>query len=181
MDATLPTQILTLADTITTDLGSMQNARTGRKTMTKQEKLARTGLLTALAPIQTAAKRKFQDADGTLRENYGIGNALGSQSLGDVTLVCESVLARLSPGLAPENTPPLDVLAGIKAPQIAALATAIETYGAKDTAQSSEQNIAAGLLEKVKTNIEVLAGLRRHIQLAADQAWPWRKKGISTI
>jgi hypothetical protein len=26
-----------------------------------------------------------------------------------------------------------------------------------------------------------LAGLRREVQLAADQAWPWRAEGVSTI
>ncbi len=179
MDTTLPTQITTLAASITSDLGRMQNARTGGKNMTNQEKFARAALIEVLAPIQTAAKRKFHDENVTLRENYGINKALGSQGLPEVTLVCEGVLARLSPGA--NNAPPLDVLAGIKADTIAALALAIATYGAKDTEQGNQQNTAAGLLEKVKANIALLAGLRRQIQLAADQAWPWRKKGITTI
>ena len=179
MDSTLPAQILTLAASITTDLGLMQSARTGGKNMTKQEKLARTALIEVLAPIQTAAKRKFHDADVTLRGNYGIGQALGSQSLEDVTLICRGVLARLSPGA--NNAAPLDVLAGIKAETIAALSTAIDTYGTKNTEQGNQQNTAAGLLETIQANIDKLASLRRQIQLAADQAWPWRTKGVTTI
>lgn len=179
MDSTLPTQIVTLADSITTDLGLMQGARTGRKSMTKQEILARDALIAVLSPIQTAAKRKFQGADEPLRKNYGIGEPLANLGLEEVTLVCRGVLARLSPDA--NNTPPLDVLLGIKADTIAALATAIDTYGAKDTAQGTQQDLASGLLEKVQTNIDTLASLRRQIQLAADQAYPWRKQGVSTI
>jgi hypothetical protein len=29
--------------------------------------------------------------------------------------------------------------------------------------------------------IATLAGLRHQIQLAADQAWPWRTPGVATI
>ena len=38
-----------------------------------------------------------------------------------------------------------------------------------------------GLAADIKANVPKLAKLRRHVQLAADQAWPWRTPGVATI
>jgi hypothetical protein len=174
------TGIDTLVTQITADLAKMKGARTGRKTFTVQEKTAREALVAAIAPIQTAAKRQFAGDEETLRETYFIGEALASLTLEEVTLAGETILARLVPG--ENNALPLDTLPGITAPgAIKTLADALALYGAKDTAQGDAQSNASALLEKIEAAIDSLAALRRQVQLAADQAWPWRTKGVATI
>lgn len=91
-----------------------------------------------------------------------------------------SVLARLSPGDG--NVPSQDVLPGITATgRIQELADAITTYGGKDQAQGAKQTEAGKLLEAIKANVPKLAKLRRQVQLATGQAWPWRTPGVATI
>jgi len=38
-----------------------------------------------------------------------------------------------------------------------------------------------GVTADIKANVPKLAKLRRQVQLAADQAWPWRTPGVATI
>ncbi|MEK7675008.1 MAG: hypothetical protein AAB676_04120 [Verrucomicrobiota bacterium] len=74
------------------------------------------------------------------------------------------------------------MLPGIKSDkQIKDLGDAIATYGGKDQMQGEKRKEAAGTLEEIEAKIEQLAGLRHQIQLAADQAWPWRSNGVATI
>jgi len=179
-DTTLPGRINTLAKDIEDSLGKIVGTRATKKAMTAQETTARRALLDALAPIQTAAKRKFAGDDQHLRDAYYIGDALSRETLEAVLTATRAVLARLTPG--PGDAPPQDVLPGIKADtQIAVLSDAIDLYGGKDQAQTSEQKKAAALLEGIGAKVVTLIGLRHQVQLAADQAWPWRTPGVVTI
>ena len=179
-DATLAPGIETLADEIETALGQLTGTRAAKKTATVEEASAREALLAVLQPIQTAAKRAFADDQSTLREAYGIGRGLSGETLASVLTLARGVLNRLSPGEG--GTPPMDKLPGITAgDKIAKLAAAIETYGAKDNAQGGQKTEAAATLEQIEADIAKLAGLRRQVQLAADQAWPWRTPGVVTI
>jgi hypothetical protein len=160
--------------------GKLTGERAGKATMTEQEQTARDALMAVLQPIQTAAKRKFIGETQKLREAYYIATGLASGTLDEVLTASRSVLARLSPG--ENNAPPQDVLPGVKPdPQIKALADAIAAYGGKDQAQGAKQSEADKLLEAIKANVPKLAKLRRQVQLAADQAWPWRTPGVATI
>jgi hypothetical protein len=38
-----------------------------------------------------------------------------------------------------------------------------------------------GVAADIKANVPKLAKLRRQVQLAADQVWPWRTPGVATI
>ena len=69
----------------------------------------------------------------------------------------------------------------IAAGKIKELADAITAYGGKDQAQGAKQTEAGKLLEAIKANVPKLAKLRRQVQLAADQAWPWRTPGVATL
>ncbi len=179
-DTTLPTQINTLANLIEADLGKLAGERAGKETMTEQEKTARDNLMAVLQPIQTAAKRKFAGETQKLREAYYIATGLSGGTLDEVLTASRSVVARLSPGDG--NAPPQDMLPGITAAgRIKELADAITTYGGKDKAQAEKQTEAGKLLEAIKANVPKLAKLRRQVQLAADQAWPWRTPGVATI
>lgn len=180
LDATIIANINSLADLIEKDLGKLTGERAGKGTITDQEKAARDALLAVLQPIQTAAKRKFSGETQTLREAYYISAGLSSSTLEEVITASRSVLARLSS--SDGKVPPQDVLPGITAAgRIKELADAITTYGGKNKAQSDKQEEAAKLLETIKTNVPKLAKLRRQVQLAADQAWPWRTTGVATI
>lgn len=180
LDATLPTQIIGLAKKITDDIAKLKTARVSKKTITKQEENARDRLIAALAPIQTAARRKFKGADAAQRDAYYIGDGLGAQPLGDVLIAARNVLARLTPG--ENNKPPQDVLPGIKAAgAIKDLADTIALYDTKNEEQGEQQKEASGALEAIWADVDTLAGLRRDVQLAADQAWPWRNDGVATI
>jgi len=180
LDATLPRKITDLAAKITGDLAGLKNARVARKTATQQETDARDSLIAVLAPIQTAARRKFKGADATQRDAYYIGDNLGTQSLQDVLTAARNVLARLTPG--PNAAPPQDVLPGITAAgAIKDLADAIAEYADDNTEQSDQQLEASAALEAIWAEVDTLAGLRREVQLAADQAWPWRNDGVATL
>jgi hypothetical protein len=179
-DTTLPAQINTLAGQIDTAIGKLTGTRAGKQEMTAQEKTARDALIAVIAPIQTGAKRKLVGGESKLREAYYIGEALASDTLEEVLTAGKSILARLVPG--PNNAPPQDVLPGIKPdPQIKALSDAVALYDTKNTAQGAQQSAAEGTLEAIIAQIATLAGLRHQIQLAADQAWPWRTPGVATI
>ena len=49
------------------------------------------------------------------------------------------------------------------------------------TAQGDQQNENSGALEAIVANIGKLGGLRHQVQLAAEQAWPWRNPGVASI
>jgi hypothetical protein len=126
------------------------------------------------------AKRKFSGDDATERSAYYIGQSLGSQTLDEVRAAGRNILARLTPGEG--NAKPQDVLPGIKADgAIKELADAIEEYGGKEVALGEQQTEAEKVNEAIAAGVDTLAELRRQVQLAADQAWPWRTKGVAAI
>ena len=173
-------QIDALASQVEANLGTLQGARAARKAMTAQETTARKELLGVLQPIQTAAKRKFGGDAAKLREAYYIGASLGGLTLDQVLGAARSVLSRLTTGA--DNTPPQDVLPGVTpAGAIKDLTDAITQYGGKDAAQSQQTQKASATLEAIEVAVAKLADLRKQVQLAADQAWPWRMAGVATI
>lgn len=181
-EATLPGQTNTLADTIEAALGTLTGTRAGKKEMSDQEKAAREALLAAIAPIQTAAKRKYKGTSIEQRGAYFIGGPkqLVNSTLEEVLTAARAIHTRLSPGAG--GTPPADTLPGIKPlGRIKDLSDAIAAYDATNTAQGNQQEAAAEALEAIGTQVTELASLRREIQLAADQAWPWRTPGVKTI
>lgn len=181
-DDDLPEQANTLADTIEAALGTLTGTRAGKKEMTDQEKAARESLLAAIGPIQTAAKRKYKGTSIEQRGAYFIGGPkqLINSTLEEVLTAARAILARLSPGAG--TTPPVDTLPGIKPlGRIKDLSDAIAAYDAKNTAQGDQQEAAEEALEAIGAQVTALAALRREIQLAADQAWPWRTPGVKTI
>jgi len=179
-DTTLPDRINALASQIEASLGVVTGTRASKRAVTDQESSAREALIAVIAPIQTAAKRKFAGDDLRLREAYYIGgDGLAEETLDEILTASRAILARLIPG--PGGTPQ-DTLPGIKPDrQIAALSDAIDLYGGKDQAQTAEQKKAAKLLEDTQAQIATLEALRHQVQLAADQAWPWRTPGVATI
>lgn len=181
-DDELPGQANTLADTIEAALGTLTGTRAGKTEMTDQEKAARESLLAAIAPIQTAAKRKYKGTSIGQRRAYFIGGPkqLINSTLQEVLTDARAILTRLSPGAG--STPPVDTLPGIKPlGRIKDLSDTIGAYDAKNTAQGDRQEDAEEELEAIGTQVAALAALRRDIQLAADQAWPWRTAGVKTI
>jgi hypothetical protein len=174
-DATLPAQITTLADATETSIGKLTGTRAQKTEMTAQETTARDALFAVIAPIQTAAKRKFTGDSGKLRQAYFIGENLAHDNLHEVQTAAIAIRDRLV------GTPPQDVLPGVKAAQITALSGAITTYAADITAPGDQSNENAGALQAIVANIGKLAGLRHQVQLAAEQAFPWRNSGVASI
>src|ERR1035438_8334569 len=80
-DATLPAQITTLADATETSIGKLTGTRARKTEMTAQETTVRDALFAVIAPIQTAAKRKFTGDSGKLRQAYFIGENLAHDNL----------------------------------------------------------------------------------------------------
>ncbi|MBK8039108.1 MAG: hypothetical protein IPK22_18550 [Verrucomicrobiaceae bacterium] len=92
------------------------------------------------------------------------------------------VLKRLSPG--ENNAPPADTLPGIKpgpGGTIDTLAQALAKRVATSSARTTQQNKSSATLEQITAKVETLATHRKEIQLAADQAWPWRQNGVEAI
>ena len=174
-DTTLPGQITTLADATETAIGKLTGTRAVKTEMTAQETTARDALIAVIAPIQTAARRKFTGDQEQLRHAYFIGEGLPEDTLGEVQTAAIAIRDRLV------GTPPQDVLPGVKAAQITALSSAVTTYATNVTAPGGQQNENAGALEAIVANIGKLAGLRHQVQLAAEQAFPWRNSGVASI
>lgn len=180
-DATLPAQVHTLASQLEAALGTLAGSRAGKKQTTDEEAAARESLLAVIAPIQTAAKRKYKGTSIEQRGAYFIGGPkqLVNCTLEEVLTAARAIHARLSPGA--NNAPPVDTLPGIKPlGRIKDLSDAIAAYEAKSAAQSAQTQAASEDLEAIATQTDQLATIRREIQLAADQAWPWRTPGVKT-
>jgi hypothetical protein len=174
-DATLPGQITALADATETAIGKLTGTRAAKTEMTAQETAARDALIAVIVPIQTAARRKFTGDQEPMRHAFFIGEGLPDDTLGEVQTAAVAIRDRLV------GTPPQDVLPGIKDAQIAALSNAVTQYAANITAPGDQQNENAAALATIVANIGTLAGLRHQVQLAAEQAWPWRTPGVASI
>ena len=180
LDDTLPAQVNTLAGQLEAGLGLLVGTRAGKREMTTQENAARDALIAVLAPIQTAAKRKFKGDTADQRAAYFIGQPLTTVTLEEVLTAARAIRDRLTPGA--NNAPPTDVLPGIKANgRIKDLQDAITLYDTKNTAQGEQQTAAGLSLEELDAKAHTLAGLRHDLQLAADQAFPWRTANVKTI
>ena len=174
-DATLPAQITTLADATEASIGKLTGTRAVKTEMTAQETAACDALIAVIAPIQTAARRKFTGDQEQMRHAYFIGEGLADDTLGEVQTAAIAIRDRLV------GTPPQDVLPGIKAAQITALSNAVTQYATNITAPGDQKNENAAALETIIANIGKLAGLRHQVQLAAEQAFPWRNPGVASI
>ena len=178
-DATLPGQITTLAEAIERKIGALTGGHAAKLEMTAQEKAARDALITVIAPLQTAARRTFSGDQEKLRKAYFIGAHLANDNLLEVLTAAKAMLARVSPG--ENNAPPQDTLPGIKPPQIQALSDAIAKYGGGITAQGGQRTLNSKALEDIENSVSQLATLRHQVQLAAEQAFPWRSSGVAAI
>ena len=174
-DATLPGQITALADDTETEIGKLTGTRVQKTELTAEEKIARDALMAVIAPIQTAVRRKFTGDQAEMRHAYFIGEGLADDTLGEVQTAAVAIRDRLV------GTPPQDVLPGIKAAQIAALSNAVTQYAAGVTAPSDQKNENSKALEIIVANIGKLATLRHQVQLAAEQAFPYRNPGVASI
>jgi hypothetical protein len=178
-DATLPGQINSLADSTETAIGKLTGTRVQKNELTAEEKTARNALIAAIAPIQTAARRKYTGDQAEMRHAYFIGEDLHSDTLHEVQVAAIAIHDRLV--AVPPATAPLDVLPGIKAAQITVLSNAITTYASGVTAPVEQTNQNQGALNAIVANIAKLAGLRHQVQLAAEQAFPYRNPGVASI
>jgi hypothetical protein len=175
-DTTLPGQINTLADATEKAIGRLTGDHSGGKAMTAEQVAARNALVAVLAPIQTAARRKFTGTQIALQQAYFIGGHIAHGGLHFAATAAKAIRDRLVAG--PNSTPPVDVLPGIGAAQINALSNTIAEFaGDIDAADAqANQNIATHNL--IVANIAQLANLRHQVQLAAEQAFPWRTPGV---
>src|SRR5690349_15655924 len=80
-DSTLPTQITALADDTEQKIGALSGTRAVKLTMTAQEKSARDALIGVIAPIQTAARRKYTGDQKEMLHAYFIGDDLHNDNL----------------------------------------------------------------------------------------------------
>jgi hypothetical protein len=176
-DATIPNQINALASVTEKAIGKLTGNRASKTDLTAQESAARDALIAVIVPIQTAARRQFVGDHETLRHAYFIGEGLADETLHEVQAAAIAIRDRLV--AVPPATAPVDVLPGIKAPQIAALSGAITTYASGVTAPQELKNQNEGALQTIETNLAALAGLRHQAQLAAEQAFPWRTPGVT--
>ncbi len=173
LDPAIPGQINALATSIETAINEITGARGNTSMTVAQQATAREAILTALSPIQTAAKRKFTGDQESQRTAYGIAEPLASMEFDLFLTLATGALERLTPDTSTTPpTPPVDVLPGINAVKITALSDAIDLCGGKKQERTKNQEIAEQKLEKVKTDIAHLAALRREVSSHAEQATP---------
>ncbi len=172
-------------NTLETTVNLAENKITGghaatvaKEQLTAEEGIAKAALLAGIATTQRGALRTFRSDQRARLEDYFIGEDLDT-NLPRLKTIAIAILAKLQPG--PNNTPPPDVLRGVKAPDIQALADALGVLTAKDNEQGAAQVIAK---EERRTADELLADIvagRLDIQLAADQEWPWTTREHDVI
>ena len=176
-DTTLPGQITTLADKIEQDIGKLTGTKSGSLAMTAEQLAARDTLVAVLAPIQTAARRKFTGTQTAWRQAYFIGGHLAHGSLSFAATAAKAIRDRLV--AVPPATAPLDVLKGIGPAQITGLINTITRFAGDISAADTQQNLNLAAHNAIVANLAALAALRHQVQLAAEQAYPWRASGVA--
>lgn len=153
--------------------GQIIGARGKKRGITAEEETAREKLLAALDPIIAGAKRTYPGDDNPNRRLFGIGLNLSTAS----TTLLYRLTGSIHSLLLPKGTPPKadHKLAGVLSTEIEALAILTKDYKDADFAQATAQLDAGDLLTQLTLHLrETLNPLRRELQLAADQQWPWR-------
>lgn len=179
-DRSLIARAKELAAKIRADLARLKKARSEATKLTVDETKARELLVATLQPIQTAARRRFSGDEEKLRQSYFIGETLGRFALADLLAAAEAVLGLLVP--AQGESEPAHVLPGVKPEgRIRELGEAIGKVRGKDSTGKGTRLDAGALLESITVDVAALAEVRRQIQLAADQAFPWRSSKVGTI
>ena len=102
-----------------------------------------------------------------------------SPEAGTLPRAAIAIRDRLVP--VPPSVTPVDVLPGIQAAQISALVNAITLYAGNVTAEDEQQNKNLRAHDAIEADLVTLAGLRHQVQLAAEQAFPWRTPGVAAI
>ena len=143
-----------------------------------KRQIAKAALLAGIATTQRGALRTFRSDQRARLGDFFIGEDLDT-NLPRLKTIAAAILDRLQPGA--NNTPPLDVLKGVKAPDIAALATALGQLTAKDNAQGTALSAAKAERRTAEELIADIVAGRLDIQLAADQEWPWTTREHDVI
>ena len=151
----------------------LKNLRSTKKVRTTEEAAARTELLTALDPILAGAKRTFPDGHAD-RALFGVGQNLANETTARLyRLALDSSINLTAQG----NTPAQYKLKGLLPAEITELSRLGNKYKDADFAQASALLNAAEHLDALNTHMtKILNPLRRELQLAADQQWPYRQK-----
>ena len=153
-------------------------ATIAKEQLTAEEKIVKAALTAGIATTQRGALRTFRADQRTRLADYFIGEDLDT-NLARLKTIAIAILGKLQPG--PNNTPPPDVIRGVKAPDIQALAAALALLTVKDNAQGAAQIIASGERRTADELIADITAGRLDIQLAADQEWPWITREFDTI
>ncbi len=153
-------------------INNLRALRVASEDSTDDEAKARLALLIGLDPIVKGARRKYPSG-APERAAYGVGANLSSASTADLYTAAVYSAAQLSPGTG--NTPPKDILPGVRATEITVIAQLAETYKTANFAQSDAQKDSAKLLSQLHQEVDItLNPLRRDLQGAADQAFTHR-------
>ncbi len=182
LDEDLPAEVTAQAIALETELGDHLATVGSKKGVTEEEKQARDALLAIIDPIQTALTRIPAGDDPAIRIAYSIGvkPALINTKLQGVIVAAKAIHARLIPGEG--AAPPKEVLPGITAlGKIKDLGDAIAAYEAKNKDQGDLKTKAGREVEALLADVAALSAKARAIQKAAEQAWPYRAKGVKTI
>lgn len=183
----LPAEIDTLEETAR-DLNATALKAVGRsaarKMDTEGEDQARQRLLDAITPIRTGAKRKYRGAGNEAGRSTYFVNESTSVSLERLLFIAGSILLKLAPQPDPSGTgtlPPEDTLKGVTASDIAELQQAHDAYIDTDSLQTTTNNEAGTLRQKLEALFVEVRAQRIDLQLAADQAWPHTKPENAAI
>lgn len=168
-----PDFIAELADDCATargDLGQIvekavaKGMATGTKTGTKK------ALIRAIRAIQAAARQKYSGSQPLMLKEYYIGEKIDAtdQSL-------EQVGTAISDLISPPagSSTAADVLPGVNAAKISALANAVTAYTAAWSAQTAAKSDKEKGHLTVSSLIDSIDDRRRQVQFAADGEWPF--------
>ncbi|MBS0659367.1 MAG: hypothetical protein JSR82_14090 [Verrucomicrobia bacterium] len=172
-DQSLLTRAKALIDSLRADAAQCKKIREEAKRRRHDDRKFQTHLLEAIEPIQTAARRYFDAESEVLSKGYLIGSDLAALKLEELLAKAEAILARLIP--AEGSVGPQDALPGIKpGGRVSDLAGAIGKARSRSENSGASGATEDALVDKLRRDLTALAGFRRQIAWAAEQAFPWR-------
>lgn len=149
----------------------VRKARASKRSRGHEEIAVFTELLVSLDPILAGAKRTFPEGSGE-RALFGVGENIVNYTIGRLYQLAVDTAKNLT---AEGNTPAAYTLKGVKPDEIAKISNLCQKYKDADFAQANALLDAAELLDILNEYMDkTLNPHRRELQLAAEQAWPYR-------
>lgn len=152
--------------------GRAVQGTSGKHIITDNEDTLKTALLEKIQYVQKRARQKYDAMEPGRLADYAIGGPPITNSRSTMEQAGANILLKLQGN--PQAKPPVppDVLPGVDAARITALAAALDDYIDVKGDQSGAQSDATQARKLAEAAVADIVTKRREIQFAADADWP---------